>query len=361
MAAENCPVRFGIIGCSRLAKKVTRAILLSPATTLHAISSASPEEAKQFAVANELPETVRICSSHEEVVDDPDVDAVFVPVPVGQHSRWGVAVAEKKKHLLMEKPGAVDLGELDKVLEACERNGVQFMDATMWLHHPRTGKMKELISDPKLVGNIGLIHTTSTAFIPRQFFETAVPAGKPAMETMGAVGELGWYGIGAVLWAKDFHLPSSVTALPDITKSSTGVILSCSAQLHYEQDNTVGIIHCSFLSHLTMELEIVGVNGSLYLGDFILPYKEQSAEFNFTWMAKFVERDLGWNVKPEKVEVVNEVSQEVLMVEEFARLVQGIKAGSPPDVKWAEICRKTQLVLDSVMKSIEIGCTCVTL
>ncbi|CAN1759474.1 Uncharacterized oxidoreductase At4g09670 [Linum perenne] len=353
-------LRFGIIGCTRLATKVTRAILLNPTTTIHSISSSSssPEEAKQFADANELPETVKICSSHDEVIDDPEVDAVYVPVPVGQHSRWGVAVAERKKHLLLEKPGAVDLGELDKILEACERNGVQFMDTTMWLHHPRTKKMKEFISDPKLVGKIGLIHATSTAFIPRQFFETVIP-GRAAMDPLGALGEMGWYGIGAVLWAKNFHLPSSVTALPDITRSSGGVILSCSSELHYEEDNTVAVVHCSFLSHITMDLEIVGANGSLYLGDFLLPYSEKSAEFNFTWMAKFVDRDLGWNVKPEKVEVLNEAPQEVLMVEEFGKLVHG--SGSGNGGKWAEICRKTQVVMDSVVKSIEIGCKCVAL
>ncbi|CAN0913626.1 Uncharacterized oxidoreductase At4g09670 [Linum grandiflorum] len=357
--AENPRLRFGIIGCTRTATKVTRAILLNPTTTIHAISSASSssEEARQFADANELPETVKICSSHDEVLDDPNVDAVYVPVPVGQHSRWGVAVAERKKHLLLEKPGAVDLGELDKVLEACERNGVQFMDATMWLHHPRTKMMKEeFISDSKLVGKIGLIHTTATAFIPRQFFETPIP-GRPAMDPLGALGEMGWYAIGAVLWAKDLHLPSSVTALPDITRSSTGVILSCSAQLHYEdEDNTVATVHCSFLSHITMELEIVGANGSLYLGDFLLPYNEKSAEFNFTWMAKFVDRDLGWNVKPRRVEVLNEAPQEVLMVQEFVRIVS-----SGCGKKWVEICRKTQLVMDSIVKSIELGCKCITL
>ncbi|CAN1308970.1 Uncharacterized oxidoreductase At4g09670 [Linum perenne] len=137
----------------------SRAILLNPTTTIHSISSSSssPEEAKQFADAKELPETVKICSSHDEVIDDLEVDAVYVPVPVGQHSRWGTAVAERKKLDLVEPRGRSSIWWSWRILEAYERNDVQFMDTTMWLHHLRTKKMKEFISDPKLVGKIGLV------------------------------------------------------------------------------------------------------------------------------------------------------------------------------------------------------------
>ncbi|CAN1159932.1 Uncharacterized oxidoreductase At4g09670 [Linum perenne] len=103
-----------------------------------------------------------------------------------------------------------------------------------------------------------------------------------------------------------------------------------------------------------MDLEIVGANGSLYMGDFLLPYNEKSAEFNFTWIAKFVDRDLGWNVKPGKVEVLNEAPREVLMVEEFGRLVHGSGFGSGNDAKCVEIWRKMQVVMDSMVKSIEL-------
>ncbi|CAL5330093.1 unnamed protein product [Camellia sinensis] len=54
----------------------------------------------------------------------------------------------------MEKPTALDVEELDQILDACESNGLQFMDGTMWYHHPRTAKMKELASDPLLFGQL---------------------------------------------------------------------------------------------------------------------------------------------------------------------------------------------------------------
>ncbi|XP_028122510.1 uncharacterized oxidoreductase At4g09670-like [Camellia sinensis] len=59
----------------------------------------------------------------------------------------------------MEKPTALDVEELDQILDACESNGLQFMDGTMWYHHPRTAKIKELASDPLLFGQLKWIET----------------------------------------------------------------------------------------------------------------------------------------------------------------------------------------------------------
>ncbi|CAN1743321.1 hypothetical protein LINPERHAP1_LOCUS1745 [Linum perenne] len=100
----------------------SRAILLNPTTTIHSISSSSssPEEAKQFADANELLETVKICSSHDEVIDDLEVDAVYVGgegrrkkldlVELDLGKKFDMAVAERKKLDLGQQ---LDLVELD--------------------------------------------------------------------------------------------------------------------------------------------------------------------------------------------------------------------------------------------------------
>lgn len=92
--------------------------------------------------------------SYDAVLDDPDVDAVYVPLPTSLHIKWAVLAAQKKKHLLLEKPVALNVGEFDQILEACESSGVQFMDATMWMHHPRTAKMREFLSDSSHFGQL---------------------------------------------------------------------------------------------------------------------------------------------------------------------------------------------------------------
>lgn len=154
MTEERKPIRFGILGCAEIARKVSRAINLSPNATLYAIGSRSLEKATNFASSNDFPSHAKVYGSYEAVLDDPDVDAVYVPLPTSLHLRWAVLAAQKKKHLLLEKPVALNVGELDKILEACESNGVQYMDATMWVHHPRTSQMFQFLSDPQQFGRL---------------------------------------------------------------------------------------------------------------------------------------------------------------------------------------------------------------
>ncbi|KAG4923450.1 hypothetical protein JHK87_048990 [Glycine soja] len=360
MSENSKTLRFGILGCANIARKVARAIALAPNATLCAIASRSREKAEKFAAENGFPASVRVFGSYDQVLEDPCVDAVYLPLPTSLHVRWAVMAASKKKHVLVEKPVALDVAELDRILDAVESNGVQFMDGSMWLHHPRTAHIQRLFSVPHSANSVGpvrFIHSTSTMPATPEFLESDIRV-KPELDGLGALGDLAWYCIGASLWAKGYQLPTSVTALPDSTRNDSGVIVSITASLLWDQPNqTFATIHCSFLSHTSMDLAICGSNGSLHLRDFIIPYGETSASFDLTLGAKFVDLHIGWNVRPEEVHVANELPQEALMVQEFSRLVAGIRdCGSKPSTKWPEISRKTQLVVDAVIKSLELGC-----
>ncbi|KAK4360040.1 hypothetical protein RND71_022269 [Anisodus tanguticus] len=356
MSKDENKVRFGIIGCAEIARKVSRAINLSPNSTLYAISSRSLEKAKNFAIKNNLlSNSLKIYGSYIEILDDPFVDAVYMPLPTSFHLHWAIMVAEKKKHLLLEKPTGLNVTELDKILDACEKNGVQFMDASMWYHHPRTGKIKELLSDPKLFGQIKAIHSSSSYSPGQDFLENNIRV-KPDLDALGALGDAGWYCIGAILWVMNQTPPTTVTALPTVARNSAGVILTCSASLYWEKEETVATFYCSFVSHETMDLKVYGSNGTCYLYDFIIPFDENSASFNFTSGAKFVDLHIGWNVKPQQVQVTNELPQEAFMIQEFAGLVKDIEVTrSKPESKWPRTSRLTQLVLDAVNKSIDLG------
>jgi predicted dehydrogenase len=70
---------------------------------------------------------------------------VYVPLPTSLHVRWATAAAARGKYLLLEKPTALCNADLDAILAACDAAGVQFMDCTIWMHHPRTAKMREFV------------------------------------------------------------------------------------------------------------------------------------------------------------------------------------------------------------------------
>ncbi|KAG4975085.1 hypothetical protein JHK87_031906 [Glycine soja] len=258
MGENSKTVRLGILGCANIARKVARAIGLSPNATLCAIANRSKEKAEKFAAENGFPASVRVYGSYDQVLEDPGVDAVYFPLPTSLHVRWAVMAANKKKHVLVEKPVALEVAELDRILEAVESNGVQFMDCSMWLHHPRTAHIQDLLFSVPL--------SAKNSIGPVRF-----------LDGLGALGGLAWYCIGASLWAKGYQLPTSGTALPDSTRNDVGVILSITASLLWDQPNqTLATIHCSFLSHSSMDLAICGSNGFLQLRDFIIPYGKTS-------------------------------------------------------------------------------------
>eukprot|EP00268_Persea_americana_P032074 TRINITY_DN3140_c0_g1_i2.p1 TRINITY_DN3140_c0_g1~~TRINITY_DN3140_c0_g1_i2.p1 ORF type:complete len:364 (-),score=36.20 TRINITY_DN3140_c0_g1_i2:254-1345(-) len=354
MAAGGNPISVGILGCAEIAKKVARAISLAPNATLSAVGSRTVEKAKRFAAENGFPETVKIYGSYEAVLDDPQVDAVYVPLPTSLHVRWAVEAAEKKKHVLLEKPTALHVGELDRILQVCDSNGVQFMDGTMWMHHPRTHKMREMLSNPSLFGQIKSVHSIFSFGGGSDFLENDIRV-KPDLDGLGALGDVGWYCIRSILWAVDYELPKTVTALRGPVLNKSGVILSCASSLLWE-DGKVATFQCSFLANLVMDVTVVGTKGTLHLNDFVIPFGETSASFTFATESGFTELVTGWKPLPSEHIVETDLPQEALMVKEFATLVGGIRDSAlKPDKKWPTISRKTQLVLDAVKASIEKG------
>lgn len=338
--AQSQHIRFGIMGCAGIARKVSRAIRLSPNAAIVAVGSRSAEKARRFIEDNGLQESTKAHGSYESLLDDPEVDAVYVPLPTSLHLQWATAAARKGKHVLLEKPTALCVAELDQILEACEANNVQFMDGTMWMHHPRTAKMLELLRDPDLFGQLKLVSSIGCFLAAPDFLHSNIRVN-PELDSLGVLGDIGWYCIRLILWAADYRLPKTALALPNPSKNEAGLLLACGASLHWE-DASVATFHCSFLAHRTFQVAIVGSKGTLTLSDFINPFKENSARFTFS---------------STDYDVSTEPPQEAIMISEFSRLVGAIRdnSGSKPDKVWPSITRKTQLVLDAVKASIDEG------
>ncbi|KAK7293677.1 hypothetical protein RJT34_16550 [Clitoria ternatea] len=125
---KTLKIQFGIIGCADIACKVSHVINLAPNATFHAVGSHSLNKARAFAVANGFPEGAKVYGLYEAVLDDPDIDAVYMSLPTSLHLRWVSLAARKKKHVLLEKPMVLSASEFKEIIEACESNGLQLMD-----------------------------------------------------------------------------------------------------------------------------------------------------------------------------------------------------------------------------------------
>lgn len=321
------------LGCASIARKVSRAITLSPNATIHALGSRSVEKATKYASDNNYPPTAKIFGSYEQVLDDPEVDAVYVPLPTSLHLKWVVLAAQKKKHVLVEKPVALNTAEFDRIVEACEANGVQLMDGTMWMHHLRTDKMREFLDDHNRFGQLRSIHTVFTFTADPDFLKNDIRV-KPDLDALGALGDVGWYCARAILWVANYELPKTVTALRGAIHNESGVLLACGACLQWE-DGKIATFHCSFLSNLTMDITAIGTHGTLHVNDFVVPCEEKPAPFSTAVKTGFAELMTGWNPLPTDHVVTTDLPQDACMVREFARLVRGIKdSGAKPDNKW---------------------------
>ncbi|XP_058740926.1 uncharacterized oxidoreductase At4g09670-like [Vicia villosa] len=347
-------IQIGVVGCADIARKVSRAINLAPNATICAVASRSHDKASAFAAANGYPLTAKIYGNYEALLQDPDVDAVYMPLPTSLHLRWAVLAAQNKKHLLLEKPVALDVAEFDQIAEACESNGVQFMDNTMWVHNPRTASMANFLNDANRFGNLKSIRACFTFAADSEYLQKNIRV-KSDLDAHGSLGDAGWYCIRAILIASNYELPKTVIASHKPVLNKDGVILDCGASLYWE-DGRVATFHCSFLANLTMDITAMGTKGTLHVHDFIIPYEEKEASYYVGTESSFDDLVTCWARQPSKCTVKTDLPQEALLVKEFARLVGEIKyRNAKPEKKWGVISRKTQLVLDAVKASIHTG------
>ncbi|EPR27561.1 MULTISPECIES: Gfo/Idh/MocA family protein [Geobacillus] len=153
----GCKVRFGIMSTAAIAKDVMiPAIRRADYAEVVAIASESGK-AKQAAKELGIPKAY---DSYDQLLDDPDVDAVYIPLPNSLHAEWTIKAAKKKKHVLCEKPAALCAEDVRRMIEVCEENGVLFMEAFMYQFHPQHERVKQLLA----AGEIGDVKYMRTHF-----------------------------------------------------------------------------------------------------------------------------------------------------------------------------------------------------
>jgi len=151
----NNKLKWGIIGTGSIARKFAHGLTTSKTGVLAAAGSRTLESAKKFSA--EFPATAH--GSYEALLADPQVQAVYISTPHPLHAEWAIKAAEAGKHILCEKPIALNHAEAMVVVEAARRNDVFLMEAFMYRCHPQTAKLVELIR-AKVIGDVRLIQTT---------------------------------------------------------------------------------------------------------------------------------------------------------------------------------------------------------
>jgi predicted dehydrogenase len=157
-------VRFGILGAARIAP----AALIRPArhvaeAQVVAVAARDADRATRFAKKHGI---ARAHGSYEALIADPDVDAIYNPLPNGLHGRWTLAALAAGKHVLCEKPFTANADEAEEVARAATATGRVVMEAFHYRYHPLALRMRAIVDSGEL-GNIQRVETALCFPLPR--------------------------------------------------------------------------------------------------------------------------------------------------------------------------------------------------
>ena len=324
------PVRWGILGAANIAlEKVIPAMQQSALAKVVAIASRDIAKARAAANRSGIP---RAYGSYQELIDDPDIEAIYNPLPNHLHVPWSIRAAERGKHVLCEKPIALTAREARDLLEARDRTGVQIGEAFMVRTHPQWHKVREIIAS----GRIGELRLIAGHF---SYYRRDAGDIRSRVEWGGgALMDVGCYPITISRWLFGAE-PTEVVGLierdPDmqIDRLTSGLLrfergqatFSCAGQLvHYQA------------------MQIFGTTGRI---DVRIPFNPPPGDECRIFV------DDGRDVEGSGIEAITlpPVDQYALQADRFSEAVRGV--GSVPVS--LEDAMGNMAVIDALFRSVE--------
>jgi predicted dehydrogenase len=248
------PVRWGILSTARINSALIGGIAEAENADLVAVASRDEAVAGAYAAERGIP---RSYGSYDELLADPEIEAVYNPLPNALHVPWSVKALEAGKHVLCEKPMSNRAAVVEEAFEVAEANGRLLMEAFMWRYHEQTLKLVELVRGGA-VGPVRIVRTAFSHTLPEDSDDVRWDA---ALEG-GALMDVGCYCVSALrllLGEPQRVSAESVTGREGVDGRMLGV-------LRFEGD-MLGSLECAFDTVPRMAIEVVGVEGTLLSED----------------------------------------------------------------------------------------------
>ena len=294
-------MKWGVLGSARIARRcVIPALNRARNGELWRLACRSEERVQSITREHEIP---MACSGYEELLSNPHIDAVYIPLPNHLHSEWTLRAIRAGKHVLCEKPLALNADEARVMVQAAGDKGVFLMEAFMYRFHPRSRRIKSLVDQ----GAIGDPRVIRTAFC----FRHPDPTDTRFRLEMGggALLDVGCYGVSLARWIFGAE-PEFVQAVAEYGES--GVDLTTIGLLSFPRGR-MAVVEASFTSALQQTFSILGTQGAIELPhDAFIPW-EKDAFFRL----RGVDEEEG------RAEIIPGVDEYQLMVEHFADAVLG--------------------------------------
>lgn len=314
-------LRWGVLGYARIAQNAFIPALLKSGNGLfHAVASRDPQKREE---CRKRFNPTKIFASYEELMNDPNIHAIYIPLPNGLHKEWVIRGAEQGKHILCEKPLALNGVECREMAEACRQNGVRLTEAFMYRYSPKLRKVREILAGGEL-GEIKAVHASFSFLLDREDDYRWDPA-----QGGGALYDVGCYPVNFI---------GMVTGAEPVSMSveyeeHRGVDRALSAVLKYES-GIIATLQCGMNAHFQNDATIVGTRGVLKVPQ---PFLGKTGTMTLTTGGGSQTVRAGW-VDPYQREI-----------EDFGEVVL---SGKPPLFPLEETLRNMQ-VIDGMLAKIK--------
>jgi D-xylose 1-dehydrogenase (NADP+, D-xylono-1,5-lactone-forming) len=294
------PVRFGVLGAARINQSVVPA--MHAAEGVEPVAIAARELSRAQLVGREL--GIPHALPRYESLLESDVDAVYIPLPNHLHATWAIKALEVGKHVLLEKPLAMNPLEVERVLKVAKANDLVVMEGFMYRYHPQFAVALEHLQS----GAIGELRLIRSSFS----FQLQQPGDYRWYKSMGggALMDLGCYCINAALLFAN-AMPNTALARVSLggephQAPAEFVDMDCAAILEFDAFRAVS--DCSFRQPMTQRLELIGERGSIEIPHFVFPKDDAGL--------------VVVNGQPHSTAPANRYQ---LMLQHFARVVRGLE------------------------------------
>ncbi|GAB3053126.1 Gfo/Idh/MocA family oxidoreductase [Intrasporangium mesophilum] len=258
---------MGILGAAR----ITDLALVKPAkitgTELIAVAARDPGRARAFANAHDIR---KVHESYLDVINDPDVEAVYNPLPNGLHGPWNLAALAAGKHVFTEKPSASNATEAEEVAAYVRGTDRQFFEGFHYLWHPLVARLHAILAN----GELGDLRHVETVM------DMPAPASTDPRWSLelsgGALMDLGCYSLHTMRILAPFAggEPTLVSATGGERAGHPGVDEWVTATLQFPSGAT-GTAGCNMASdHHQMSHRLIGTAGEAVITDFVNPHED---------------------------------------------------------------------------------------
>ena len=248
------PVRWGIISTANINRLLIPGAHASPKIELAAVASRDRARVEAYAARWEIPKAY---ASYEELLADPEIDAVYISLPNTLHIEWSVKALEAGKHVLCEKPFSRHPRDVIVAFDVAEREGLVLSEAFMWRHNPQAARLRSLIAD----GAIGEVRLVRSAF-SYSLYDADNIRLMTEVEG-GALMDVGCYCVSGSRFATGTE-PESVHGAAWFGETGTDWVFAGTMRF---PGNVLAQFDCGTAMPDRDELEVIGSEGSLFLDD----------------------------------------------------------------------------------------------